>query len=183
MTTATTDRIEIAAGTYDVDPIHSNANFEVEHSGIALFRGGFKPVGATLTATDDGELTLTGSVEVTAIGIDDENLRPHLLSPDFFDADRNPTVDFRSTEITGAADDLTVKGELSMAGVTLPVEASGRLRGPVTGPGDIEKIALALETTIDRTAFGMVWQMDLPDGNKALANDVKLIVELELNKA
>lgn len=183
MSIATKDRIEIASGTYEVDPLHSNANFEVEHSGIAFFRGGFKPVGARLTASKGGEVELTGSVEVASIGIDDENLRPHLLSPDFFDADRNPTVDFRSTEITGAADDLTVKGELSMAGVTLSVEATGRLRGPVTGPGDVEKIALALETVIDRTAFGMVWQMDLPDGNKALAEDVKLIVELELNKA
>ncbi len=183
MTTATTGHGEITAGAYKVDPVHSNASFEVEHSGIALFRGGFRPVSASLAVNDDGELTLTGSVDVTAIAIDDPNLRPHLLSPDFFDADRNPTVDFRSTEVTGAGDDLTVKGELSMAGVTLPVEATGRLRGPVTGPGDIEKIALALEATIDRTAFGMVWQMDLPDGNKALANDVKLIVELELDKA
>jgi len=183
MTTATTQQLEIASGTYEIDPIHSNANFEVEHSGIAFFRGGFKPVGASLNVSEDGEITLTGSVDVTSIGIDDENLRPHLLSPDFFDADRNPTVDFRSTEITGSADDLTVKGDLSMAGVTLPVEATGRLRGPVTGPGDVEKIALALETSIDRTAFGMNWQMDLPDGNKALADDIKLIVELELNRS
>jgi polyisoprenoid-binding protein YceI len=182
-TTATTDRTQLSAGTYEVDAIHSNANFEVEHSGISFFRGGFKPVGATLTVADDGELTLTGSVDVAAIGIDDENLRPHLLSPDFFDADRNPTVDFRSTEITGSADDLHVKGELSMAGFSLPVEAAGRLRGPIAGPDGSEKIAVALETTIDRTAFGMVWQMDLPDGNKALADDVKLTVELELGRS
>ena len=69
-----------------------------------------------------------------------------------------------------------------MAGVSLPVEATGRLRGPVTGPAGTPVLALALETLIDRTAFGMVWQMDLPDGNKALANEVKLVVELELAK-
>jgi polyisoprenoid-binding protein YceI len=183
MTTATTDQIKLNAGTYEVDATHSSANFEVEHSGISFFRGGFKPVGAALTVGDDGELSLTGSVDVAAIGIDDENLRPHLLAPDFFDADRNPTVDFRSTEITGSADDLHVKGELSMAGVSLPVEASGRVRGPITGPDGVERVAVSLETSIDRTAFGMVWQMDLPDGTKALANDVKLTVELELARS
>jgi polyisoprenoid-binding protein YceI len=182
MTTATSDQIKVSAGTYKVDAIHSNANFEVEHSGISFFRGGFKPVGATLTVADDGALTLTGSVDVTAIGIDDENLRPHLLSPDFFDADRNPTVEFRSTEITGSADDLHVKGELSLAGITLPVEAAGRIRGPIAGPAG-DRVAVSLETSIDRTAFGMVWQMDLPDGTKALGNDVKLTVELEFDRS
>jgi polyisoprenoid-binding protein YceI len=183
MSTATTDNLQIAAGTYSVDPVHSTANFAVEHSGVSFFRGGFKPVGGALVVGEDGEITLHGSVDVTAIGIDDENLRPHLLSPDFFDADRNPTVDFTSTEVTGSADDLHVKGELSMAGFTLPVEADGRVRGPVTGPDGVDRIALSLETSIDRTAFGMVWQMDLPDGTKALANDVKLTVELELGRS
>jgi polyisoprenoid-binding protein YceI len=183
MTTATTDSLQIPAGTYDVDAIHSNANFEVEHSGISVFHGGFKPVGAALTVADDGTLTLTGSVDVNSVTIDDENLRPHLLSPEFFDADRNPTVDYVSTEITGSADDLTVTGDLSIAGITLPVQATGRLRGPVASPAGDERVALSLETTIDRTAFGMNWQMDMPDGGSILANDVKLIVNLELAKA
>jgi polyisoprenoid-binding protein YceI len=183
MTTATSTDLSLTAGTYEVDAIHSNANFEVEHSGISVFHGGFKPVGAALTVADDGSLTLTGSVDVTSVTIDDENLRPHLLSPDFFDADRNPTVDYTSTEITGPADDLTVKGNLSLAGITLPVEATGRLRGPVASPAGDERVALSLETTIDRTAFGMNWQMDMPGGGSILANDVKLIVNLELARS
>jgi polyisoprenoid-binding protein YceI len=70
-----------------------------------------------------------------------------------------------------------------MAGVTVPLAARGRLRGPVAGPGGGEKASLALEATIDRTDYGMDWQMELPAGGAVLANDVKLIVELELNKA
>jgi polyisoprenoid-binding protein YceI len=69
-----------------------------------------------------------------------------------------------------------------MAGVSVPVTASGRLRGPIDGPAG-PKLALALEATIDRTDYGMDWQMELPSGGVALANDVKLVVELELNKA
>jgi polyisoprenoid-binding protein YceI len=168
---------EIPAGVWSIDPVHSSATFEVEHAGLSVFRGGFKPIAATLVSGDD-DLALEGAVAVEAISVDDENLRPHLLSPDFFDAERNPEIRFRSTEISGDADDLTVAGELEMAGVKLPVEAKGRLRGPAGG-----KLALELEAVVDRTAFGMVWQMDLPGGQPALANEVKLLVSLELNKA
>ena len=178
MTTAT--RVDIPVGTWTADQVHSNASFEVEHSGVSTFRGGFKPIDAKLTVGDDGA-ALEGSVAVENISIDDENIRPHLLSPEFFDADRNPSVQFRSTEITGDADDLRVKGELSLAGVTLPVEATGRVRGPVEGPAGA-KLALGLESVIDRTDYGMNWQMDLPGGGSILGNDVKLIVELELNQ-
>jgi polyisoprenoid-binding protein YceI len=173
---------EIPTGTWSVDVTHSSANFEVEHAGVSVFRGGFKPVDAKLTSTEDG-IALEGGVSVESISVDDENIRPHLLSPEFFDVERNPDVRFRSTEITGSPDDLQVRGELSMAGVSLPVEARGRVRGPISLGEHGEKVALSLETTIDRTAFGMNWQMELPGGNgPALANEVRLIVELEFFK-
>jgi polyisoprenoid-binding protein YceI len=180
MTTQTQTKIQIPEGTWDVDPVHSNANFEVEHAGVSVFHGGFKPIDAKLTSSESG-LELEGVVEVASISIDDENIRPHLLSPEFFDVERNPRISYRSTEITGAPDDLAVTGELTMAGVTLPVTARGRLRGPID-LGESRKLALSLETSVDRTAFGMNWQMELPSGGPVLANDVKLIVELEFNK-
>ena len=178
MTTAT--KIDIQEGTWTVDPTHSSANFEVEHAGVSVFRGGFTPVDAKLTVSDSG-LELEGAVDVASVTIDDENIRPHLLSPDFFDADRNPHIEYRSTEISGDADDLRVNGELSLAGVSLPVTAQGRLRGPID-VGGIEKLSIALEASIDRTDYGMDWQMELPAGGPVLANDVRLIVELEFNR-
>ena len=181
--TTTATKIDLQEGTWTVDPAHSSANFEVEHAGVSVFRGGFKPVDAKLTVSDSG-LELEGAVDVASITIDDENIRPHVLTPDFFDADRNPRIQYRSTEITGDADDLQVTGELSMAGVSLPVTARGRLRGPIDLPeGHGQKLSIALETTIDRTAFGMDWQMELPSGGPVLANEVKLVVELEFNRS
>ena len=179
MTTATINDLGITAGTWEIDQAHSTATFEVEHAGLSIFRGGFQPIEATLVSGDDG-LELTGSVRVSAISIDDENIRPHLLSPEFFDAERNPGVEFRSTEITGPASDLTVRGELSMAGATREVEAHGALRGPVPGPGGGEKLALHLEAAVDRTDYGMDWQMEMPGGTLALGLEVKLVVDLEL---
>ena len=90
MTTATADTL-VPHGTWTADALHSNANFEVEHGGVSTFRGGFKPIDAKLVSGDDG-VSLEGGVKVGTISIDDENIRPHLLSPDFFDVERNPEV-------------------------------------------------------------------------------------------
>ena len=179
MSTVTTETL-IPQGTWSVDPLHSSASFEVEHAGVSTFRGGFSPVEAKVVSTDN-DVTLEGRVAVDSISIDDEDIRPHLLSPEFFDVERNPEITFRSTEVTGTPDDLHVKGELAMAGASLQVEATGTLRGPSEIPGVATKIALSLTATIDRTAYGMNWQMELPGGGQILANDVKLVVELEFN--
>ena len=183
MTTATTDhRLEVTSGVWHVDQGHSSAEFEVEHAGLSIFRGFVKPINATLVADESG-LVLSGSVAVEGISVDDQNIRPHLLSPEFFDAERHPTIEFRSTEITGPADHLTVRGELSMAGVERTVEARGRLRGPVPAPGGGEKLSIALESLVDRTDYGMDWQMKMPGGALALGLEVKLAVELELSRS
>ena len=183
MTTATEPSGLVPTGTWTVDNAHSSANFEVEHGGVSIFRGGFKPIDATLVSDRRRRRPRGPRRRSRAITVDDENIRPHLLSPDFFDVERNPEITYRSTAIDGPADDLRVSGELSMAGVSLPVEAKGRLRGPVSFGEGIDELSLSLETTIDRTAFGMVWQMELPGGGQALANDVRLVVELELNRS
>jgi polyisoprenoid-binding protein YceI len=179
MTTITQALEEIGDGVYSVDLAHSSATFAVEHAGLSAYRGGFKPLDARLIS-EDGELRLEGSVRVADISVDDENIRPHLLSPEFFDAERNPEITFRSTEISGTPDDLRLSGELSMAGFSLPVEAAARLRGPVPAPTGGQKLSLALRASIDRTAYGMNWQMEMPDGSPALANEVELLVDLEL---
>ena len=71
-------------------------------------------------------------------------------------------------------------GELTIKGITKAVEARGTIEGPAVTFGDVNKIGLSLEAIIDRTEFGLDWNAPLPKGGFALANDVKLIVELEL---
>jgi polyisoprenoid-binding protein YceI len=176
MSTLTTQAIP--TGTWTLDKTHSQVGYAVRHSGVSLFKGGLTDFDAVL---EDG--TLRGSAKVASITIQDENLAGHLASPDFFDAERFPQVSFRSTEVRREGDDVAVEGELEIRGQTQPVTLAGTIAGPVAGPGGNERIGLALETTIDRTAFGMNWQMDLPGGGVALENEVKLTADLELVKA
>jgi polyisoprenoid-binding protein YceI len=167
---------QVPTGTWTVDPIHSTASFAVKHLGISTFRSSFDEVDAALT---DG--VLTGSVKVESIAIDQPDLKGHVLSAEFFDAENIPTVDFRSTSID-VADDGSVKldGELTIKGITQPVSATGAIAGPVVGLAGSNVVAFDLEAEVDRYAHGLKWNADLPGGGKALAEKVRLIVHLEL---
>jgi polyisoprenoid-binding protein YceI len=173
MSTLTDIEQAVPAGTWKLDPVHSQVGFAVRHMGVSLFKGGVDEFDAVLA---DG--TLNGSAKVASIKVQDENLGGHLLSPDFFDAERHPEVSFTSTEIRREGERLVVDGELEIRGTRKPVRLTGTIAGPVN-----DRIGITLETTVDRTHFGMNWNMELPSGGLALENEVTLTADLELVKA
>jgi polyisoprenoid-binding protein YceI len=176
MSTITTAEQTIPTGTWTLDKTHSSVGYAVRHSGVSLFKGSVTDFDAELV---DG--TLRGSAEVSSITVNDENLQAHLLSPDFFDVQRTPRVSFESTSIRREADEVTVEGELEIRGVKRPVTLAGTIAGPVEGPAG-EKLGLTLETVIDRTSFGMTWNMELPGGGYILDNEVTLTANLEFGR-
>jgi polyisoprenoid-binding protein YceI len=179
---ATATTTTVPAGTYNGDPVHSTFGFQVRHNGIQLFRGSFDDVAVTLTS--DGESTsIEGSAQVESLQVRIADLKGHLLSDDFFAADKHPEVAFRSTAVRPAGEGIEVEGELTIKGVTNHVVATGSLSGPATGLGGHTTIALTLETVVDRTQYGLDWNAELPSGGPVLANEVKIVVEAELLKA
>jgi len=169
----------LPAGTWKLDPTHSSASFAVKHMGVATFRGRFEKFDAILTV-DESSAQLVGTVDASSIVVKDENLQGHLGSPDFFDVERYPTITFRSTSLRREGDVAVVDGELTIKGNTRAVEARGEIAGPAVTLGELTKLGLTLETIVDRTEFGLNWNAPLPKGGFAVANDVKLTVELEL---
>jgi polyisoprenoid-binding protein YceI len=176
MSTITTEQA-IPTGTWTLDTVHSSVGYAVRHSGVSLFKGTVDSFDAEL-----GDGTLRGSADVSSVTVNDENLQGHLLSPDFFDAERTPRVFFESTSIRRDGDELTVEGELEIRGARQPITLNGTIAGPVEGPAG-EKIGLSLEAVIDRTSFGMNWNMELPAGGFVLDNEVTLTANLEFGKA
>jgi polyisoprenoid-binding protein YceI len=169
------------AGVYDADPIHSSFGFAVRHMGVSTFRGTLTDVHARLTASEQG-LALEGAARVESISITTPaEFRAHVLGEEFFDAERHPEVTFRSTQIA-LGDDGTarVHGELTIKGITRPIEATGSYVAPVQDPYGHTRAALELEAEIDRREFGMTWNAPLPNGGNALAEQVRLVVHLEL---
>jgi polyisoprenoid-binding protein YceI len=175
---STTPIQQVPTGTYEVDPVHSTFGFTVTHNGVSKFHGQFEQVDARL---EDG--VLVGSAQVDSVKTAIADLKSHLLAPDFFNAAKTPTIEFRSTDIRIAEDGaVEVDGELTIRGVTNPVTARGSFASG-TGINGSEVAGFDLETTVDRRAYGLDWQAELPRGGDVLAWDVTLEVHLELIKA
>src|SRR5439155_10716260 len=170
MSTTTDTRQALPVGTWSLDPIHSVIGFEVDYL-AGSFRGQFREVAGKLDAAGNKPV-LTGSAKVASVDVKDENLAGHLQSPDFFDAERYPELSFESSEIDRAGDQVAVRGGITIKGVERPVELTGTLAEPITDPYGRERIALKLNTTIDRQDFGVNWNVPLPDGKPALADEV-----------
>jgi polyisoprenoid-binding protein YceI len=169
----------IPTGVWKSDPVHSQVGFTVKHMVVATFRGAFTDFGVTL-ANEDGEPRLYGAVRADSVEVRDENLNAHLLSPEFFDAERYPEITFTSTGIRADGGDLVVDGDLTIKDVTKQVEARGQIAGPVAHPAGGERVGIDLETKVDRTEFGLNWNAPMPRGGVAVENEITLTVHLEL---
>jgi polyisoprenoid-binding protein YceI len=172
-----------AATRWTVDKVHSNVGFAVKHMVVSTFRGRFEDYDATLTANEDGSLRLEGTVRADSLSVKDENLAAHLTSPDFFDTAQYPEIAFTSTLVRADNGEVVVDGELTIKGHTRPIEARGTITEPVEALGGYTKLGLELQAIVDRTEYGLTWNAPLPKGGFALANEVKLVVELEFTQA
>jgi len=181
MSTLTQTQETLPTGSWREDPVHSHVGFEIGYAS-GIFRGSFTPFEAKLDVAGDGSAKLVGEARADSVHVLDENLTAHLIAPDFFDAERTPLLRFESTEIHRTGENVAISGDLTLKGVSVPVELEGTIGDPFVHPAGGERITLHLETTVDRRAFGIDWQMELRNGQPALANDVKLAADLFLVK-
>jgi polyisoprenoid-binding protein YceI len=171
---------ELPAGKWALDPVHSQVGFSVDYH-VGTFRGSFSPVSATLDVAEDGTASLSGSAPVAGVRVQDENLTAHLLSPEFFDAERAPEITFGSTGFSQSDDEVEVTGTLPIRDTTLPIRARGTIGDQQEANGR-QYFGLKLEADVDRTQYGMDWNNPLPNGKPALANEVSITAELYWTK-
>ena len=164
----------LPAGQWQADTVHSSVAFEVPYA-VATFSGEVTDFDAALS---DGKLQ--GSARIASLTLKDDNLKAHLQSPDFFDAERHPEVRFAAEDVRRDGDRVEFDGEITIKGVTRPATLTGTVNGPAVDHFGKNRIGLSLETTVDRTEFGINWNMPLPNGEPALANEVTLKADLTL---
>ena len=157
------------AGSWSADPVHSHVSFEVAYAGTNTFRGGFHEYTAALA---DG--VLEGSAQVASVDVKDEQLNGHLLTPDFFDAERFPEITFRTSDLE--------HGELTIKGVTRPVAISASVSEPNVDPFGRERVGITLEATVDRNEFGVSWNAPNQGGGNYLGDEVTIKADLALVK-
>jgi polyisoprenoid-binding protein YceI len=174
--TATTEQL-VPAGTWTADPTHSQVDFAVRHLGISTVRGTFSDVSATLSGGEAPRLE--GTIRLASVSTGDETRDVHLLSPDFFDPDRFPEATFEATFVSPER----VVGDFTLRGVTKEIELTASFTAPVADPSGGDRLGLELDGEIDRTEYGVSFNMPLPTGGFALGEKVKLYASLSFVKA
>ena len=164
----------IPTGTWAVDPTHSHVEFAVRHMKIATVKGRAAAFSAMLDSTGP-EPTLEGVVQAASITTYDEQRDGHLASPEFFDSERFPEIEFRSTSFdeTGGKD-LRIVGEITIKGVTKEIELAGSFTGAGVDPWGNDRTGLDLTGVIDRRDFGLAWNAPIPGGGFLVDDDVKV---------
>ncbi|MGB3545114.1 YceI family protein [Rubrivirga sp.] len=175
------DAPDIASGTYTIDASHSRMEFKVRHLGISTVSGTFQDVAGTVTVGDGiGSLQATATIDASTISTDNDDRDDHLRSPDFFDVAQYPEITFQSTELRAGADgDYVLVGDLTMHGVTRPVELDVEYVGTATSPQGVDKVAFTAEGEINRTDWGLTWNAALEAGGVVVSEEVELELDVQ----
>lgn len=170
-----------AAGTWTVDPTHSDITFSVRHLAISKVRGSFEKFDVTVvTAANPLESTITASVDVASVNTNQADRDGHLRTSDFFAVDEFPTMDFVSTGISFDGEAFLLNGNLTLRGVTKPVVLKGEFGGIITDGYGQTKAGASASTKINRLDFGVNWNAALEAGGLTLGNEVTINLEIQL---
>ncbi|WP_332649637.1 YceI family protein [Lysinibacillus sp. 54212] len=171
---------------WTIDQGHSSIGFSVKHMMVSKVKGSFDAYTANVEADDLADLTTASigfKLDVASINTRSEDRDNHLKSPDFFDVESFPAILFESTSITKQGDSYAVTGNLTIKDVTKEVTFETEYNGKGTNPWGQEVYGFEAEAKINREAFGLTWNAALETGGVLVGKDIKIHVELELNKA
>jgi polyisoprenoid-binding protein YceI len=172
--------------TWNIDPAHSSAEFKVKHMMISNVKGSFSGLSGVLTehASDSTLSSVEASVPVATISTGDAQRDGHLKSADFFDAEKYPTLNFKSTNVVPKGDAYEVTGDLTVHGVTKPVTfAVDGPSAPGKDPWGNTRIGLSATTKINRKDFGLAWNAALETGGFLVGEEISITLEVQFIKA
>lgn len=168
--------------TWALDPAHSELGFSVKHMMFTKVNGTFDAFEASLESNEDfTAATLKGKIEVASVNTRNEQRDGHLKSPDFFDVENHPAIEFaaENVSLTGG----TIPGTLTMCGVSKPVELHVEFHGTGKDPWGNTKAGVSFETKINRKDFGLNWNAALEAGGVLVGEDVTIRGEIQFAQA
>lgn len=168
------------AKDYVLDTSHSNVGFSVKHMMISTVKGSFDSYDAELAFDPDTKKFTTVNARIKAESINTANTKrdDHLRSPDFFEVEKYPTIDFAMSTYDPASG--VMKGNLSIKGTTRPIELQTTINGVIKDMRGDERVGFTLEGTIDRKDFGLTWNKALEAGGLLVGDEVKLTIEIQM---
>jgi len=168
------------AGTWVIDPTHSEVGFSVRHLAISKVKGKFERFSGTITTAENPlESTVEATVEVASINTNQADRDGHLRTGDFFAAEEHPEFTFTSTGARAEGGDYKVDGELTLRGVTKQVSFDIDFGGFGTDPYGNYKVGFTATTVVNREDYGIQWNAPLETGGLLLGSDVTIILDVQ----
>lgn len=166
---------------YSIDATHSGVEFVVRHLMITKVRGRFGAVSGTVELAPGSDVPAAVEATIDASSIDTREAQrdAHLRSPDFFEAEKFPTLTYKSTRIEGGAGGFRVYGDLTIHGVTREVVLEGEFEGRGPDPWGGQRISYSAQTKISRKDFGLTWNQALETGGLAVSDEVKIELNIQ----
>jgi polyisoprenoid-binding protein YceI len=173
--------------TWNIDPVHSVAEFKVKHMMISNVKGHFTGISGVLKLDekDAANSSVEASIDAASINTRDAQRDGHLKSADFFHVEQHPILTFRSTSIKRTGDDeLSVTGDLTIRGVTRQVvfKAEGPT-APTKDPWGNTRIGVSATTKINRKDFGLTWNAALETGGILVGEEITITLDIQFVKA
>ncbi|MEV4821672.1 YceI family protein [Micromonospora sp. NPDC049274] len=170
-----------AAGTYMLDVAHKRVGFVARHMMVSKVRGEFKEATATVTVAEDPlQSSVVATIQAASIDTTQGDRDAHLRSPEFLDAEKYPTLEFRSTGVKSrSGNEFVLTGELTIKDVTRPVELAVEFEGVGRSPFGQDIFGFSASTEIDREEFGLTWNVTLETGGVLVGKKIKIEIEGE----
>ena len=170
----------LVAGCWTIDAAHSDLAFTVRHLMVSKVRGQFTRFdGAIQIAEEPADSSVVATIDMSSVDTRNEQRDAHLRSPDFFDVERYPSMTYRSTGVRPTGDGYAVSGELSLHGVTRPVDLALEFNGVGPDPWGGTRAGFTATTEINRRDFGIDISLPLDGGGVVVADKVKVSLEIE----
>lgn len=175
-----------ATGTWNLDPSHTNVGFHARHAMVAKVRGAFTEIEGSITLNGSDPAASSAALTMQAASITTANADrdAHLKGEDFLNAEQFPTLNFVSTSVaqTGPTQ-FVVTGDLSIRGVTKPVDVTFDYLGVSTDPWGNQRIGFEGRAEISRKDFGLTWNVALEGGGILVGDTVRIEIDAEAVKA
>jgi polyisoprenoid-binding protein YceI len=170
---------------WTLDPYHTSVAFSAKHLGVATVRGQFTKVDAEVALDDPSDpTTARGTVTIDAASITTANEQRdgHLRNADFLDVEKYPTITFKLKSVEPAGDGHKVRGDLTIKDVTNEIVLDYEHNGVVVDPYGNTKVGGTMTGTLDRTRWGLKWNVPLGGGGLLVSEKVKLEIDGELGE-
>jgi polyisoprenoid-binding protein YceI len=168
------------AGTWAIDPVHSDVSFTVRHMMVSKVRGRFSKFEGTIrTGENFVDSSVEASIDMGSIDTNNEQRDGHIRSGDFFDAEKYPTMNYRSLRVRPAGDGYVVEGDLTLHGVTRRVDLALDLNGFTKDPYGGIRTGFTATTEISRKDFGITTDLPMDGGGTVVGDKIQITLEIE----